>query len=69
MTRQRGKVSLQLSLAPYTDMFSLQGCLQYAFGTTGTGTIQSYNFNAGNGIHLANQNVMHCIRREKNMVK
>lgn len=46
-----------------------QGCLQYAFGTTGTGTIQSYNFNAGNGIHLANQNVMHCIRREKNMCK
>merc|ERR1712241_984905 len=46
-----------------------QGCLQYHFGNDGAGTVESFNFNAGNGIHLANQNQAICIRREANMCK
>ena len=46
-----------------------QGCLQYHFGNDGAGNVESFNFNAGNGIHLANQNQMICIRREANMCK
>jgi len=46
-----------------------QGCTQYYYGTSGAGTVESYNFNAGNGLHLANQNQMVCVRREKNMCK
>ena len=46
-----------------------QGCLQYHFGNDGAGNVESFNFNAGNGIHLANQNQLICIRREANMCK
>ena len=46
-----------------------QGCTQYHFGNDGEGTVESFNFNAGNGIHLANQNQAICIRREANMCK
>jgi len=46
-----------------------QGCLQYHFGNSGAGNVESFNFNAGNGIHLANQNQMICVRREANMCK
>ena len=46
-----------------------QGCLQYHFGNSGAGNVESFNFNAGAGIHLANQNQMICVRREANMCK
>ena len=46
-----------------------QGCTQYFFGNSGAGTIESFNFNSGAGIHLANQNQMICIRREATMSK
>ena len=41
-------------------------CLQYHFGSA-TGQIRSFNWNEGNGRHLANQNQLICIRREKTM--
>ena len=41
-------------------------CLQYHFGAA-TGQIRSFNWNEGNGRHLANQNQLICIRREKTM--
>ena len=37
---------------------------QYFFGTT-TNTIRSFNYNAGNGYNLANQNQVSCVRRER----
>ena len=43
-------------------------CLQYHFGAT-TGTIRSFNWNDGNGVHLANQNQLICFRREAKMSK
>merc|ERR1712012_777474 len=39
------------------------GCTQWYFGDT-TGTIQSFNW--ANKVHLANQNQLICIRRERN---
>jgi len=41
-------------------------CLQYHFGSA-TGQIRSFNWNEGNGRHLANQNQLICIRREATM--
>jgi len=46
-----------------------QGCTQYYFGNAGAGTFESFNYNAGAGKHLANQNQVVCFRREKNMCK
>merc|ERR1711963_276134 len=40
------------------------GCTQYFFGGD-TGTVRSYNFNNGNGQHLANQNQKICVRKER----
>ncbi len=39
------------------------GCTQYFYDTSGTGTIQSYNYD-GN-IHLASQEQIICIRQER----
>jgi len=39
------------------------GCLQYHFGSD-TGQIRSFNWAAGAGRHLSNQNQLICIRRE-----
>jgi len=39
------------------------GCLQYHFGAA-TGTIRSFNWNSGSGVHLASQNQLICFRRE-----
>ena len=41
-----------------------KSCTEYYFDTKGTGTVSSYNWNNGNGNHLANQNQLICIRRE-----
>ncbi len=38
-----------------------QGCTQYYFGET-TATVQSFNYNSGNGKHLANQDQQICVR-------
>ena len=47
------------------------GCDQYHFDNddtegapTSVGTVQSFNFNNGDGRHLANQDQTICIRRE-----
>ena len=39
------------------------GCTQYFYDATGTGTVQTYNYNGG--IHLANQEQTICIREER----
>ncbi len=41
-----------------------QGCSQYFFGST-SGTVQTFNFNSGNGVHLASQDQSICFRRER----
>jgi len=41
-----------------------EGCVQYYFGST-TGMVQNYNYDNGNGVHLANQDQSICIRRER----
>merc|ERR1719189_264182 len=53
------------------------GCDQYHFdnddtagsGPTSTGFVQSFNYNDGNGQHLANQDQTICIRRESGMTR
>ena len=40
------------------------GCTQYFFGAT-SNSVQSYNYNSGNGQHLANQDQQICVRRER----
>ncbi len=40
------------------------GCTQYYFGMN-PGTVESYNYNNGNGNHLANQQQTICIRQLK----
>ena len=37
------------------------GCTQYYFGST-TASVETYNFNGGNGQHLANQRQQICVR-------
>jgi len=46
-----------------SDLRAPQGCTQYFYGAN-TDIVRSYNFNGGNGIHLANQNQNVCVRRE-----
>jgi hypothetical protein len=41
-----------------------KGCTQYSFGST-TGSVQSYNFQSGSGVQLANQNQVSCVRQER----
>ena len=36
------------------------GCLQYF--TQDSGEIQTFNYNSGNGVHLANQDYSACVR-------
>lgn len=56
----------------YTNL-APRGCDQYHFDNDDndalatTGTVQSFNFNNGNGRHLANQDQTICIRREAGM--
>ena len=41
-----------------------QGCDQYYFGSGATGTVKTFNYDAGR--HLANQDQHICVRREIN---
>ena len=41
-----------------------QGCDQYYFGAGATGTVKTFNYDAGR--HLANQHQNICVRREIN---
>jgi len=45
-----------------------QGCTEYLFGES-TGFVYTYNWDSGNGYHLANQEQNICIRREKDNCK
>ena len=38
------------------------GCLQYF--TQDSGEIQTFNYNSGNGVHLANQDYSACVRSD-----
>lgn len=42
------------------------GCTQYFYGTTSQ-SVRTYNYNAGNGMHLANQNQNICVRSLENL--
>jgi len=50
-----------------SDNLAPAGCTQYFFGDD-SGTVKTYNY-AGNNYHLANQNQVQCIRREKGNCK
>ena len=47
-----------------SELLAPEGCTQYFYGST-TGIVQTYNFNSGNGLHLANQDQAICVRRER----
>jgi len=49
-----------------SDNLPPSGCTQYFFGSD-TGTVSTYNYDGG--FHLANQNQVQCIRREKGNCK
>ena len=57
----------------HTDNLAPFGCTQYFWkedsDSDGKGIISSYNWNSGNGYHLANQNQVICIRREEDKKK
>lgn len=58
MAKWRVKV-IQLSCADH-DLLAPPGCLTYS--ASETGTIQSYNYQAGNGEMINNQKFSHCIK-------
>jgi len=58
MAKWRVKV-IQLSCAD-NDLLAPAGCLTY--GTAESGTIQSFNYNGGNGEQINNQKFSHCIK-------
>ena len=49
-----------------SETLAPSGCTQYFYGDT-SGTVQTYNYDGG--LHLANQNQVQCIRREKGNCK
>lgn len=51
-----------------SDLRAPQGCTQYFYGSNSQ-EVQSYNFDNGNGLHLANQNQNVCVRRERGNCK
>jgi len=51
-----------------SELLAPQGCTQYFYGSDSQ-EVRSYNFNGGNGIHLANQNQNVCVRRERGNCK
>ena len=59
--------NFQIKVTQYSCNFNNlapDGCTKYFFGSN-TGTSQTYNYNGGNGQHLANQNEAQCFRREQ----
>jgi len=51
-----------------SELRAPQGCTQYFYGSNSQ-EVQSYNFDNGNGLHLANQNQNVCVRRERGNCK
>jgi len=51
-----------------SDLRAPQGCTQYFYGSNSQ-EVRSYNWDNGNGLHLANQNQNVCIRRERGNCK
>ena len=47
-----------------SELLPPEGCTQYFFGNTNN-IVQTYNFDNGNGLHLANQNQAICVRQER----
>ena len=47
-----------------SELLPPEGCTQYFFGNTND-VVQTYNFDNGNGLHLANQNQAICVRQER----
>lgn len=51
-----------------SDIRAPQGCTQYFYGSNSQ-EVRSYNYNGGQGLHLASQNQNVCVRRERGMCK
>lgn len=47
-----------------SELRAPQGCTQYYYGGT-AGSVETYNYNSGTGLHLANQNQNICVRQER----
>ncbi len=55
---------LKIQVTQYSCNFknlAPQGCTQYFFDST-FNNVQSYNYDNGNGVHLANQDQHICVR-------
>lgn len=60
--------SWEIKITQYSCSFNNlapSGCTQYYFGAT-TNTVQSFNFNSE---HLANQDQVICVRRERGLCR
>ena len=57
----------------YIENLAPFGCTQYFWkqdsDSDGKGVISSYNYNGGQGYHLADQNQVICIRREEDKTR
>ena len=47
-----------------SPLLAPQGCKQYLYGLN-TQNVQTFNYNSGNGQHLADQDQTICIRKER----
>ena len=46
-----------------SELLAPEGCTQYFFGS-GMSMVRTFNYNSGNGRHLADQDQLICVRRE-----
>ena len=67
-TTRQWNIKVTQYLCDYENL-APKGCTQYFFGNEGKGTVESFNYQAGTSVHLANQNQVVCVRREKNMCR
>ena len=54
------------NLLHFSELLPPAGCTQYFTGS-GPSHVQTFNYNAGNGRHLADQDQLICVRRESGM--
>lgn len=54
------------NLLHFSELLPPTGCAQYFTGS-GPSHVQTFNYNAGNGRHLADQDQLICVRRESGM--
>lgn len=63
ITNRAWNIKVSQYSCDYTNL-APQGCTQYFFEST-SDAVQTYNYNNGNGVHLADQDQEICVRRER----